>query len=132
MNSRITRRKLASYAAAQLAAGESAPRLGQQLAAYLIEARRTGEVSLLIRDIETALAVEHGVVSLHVTAAHPLDAQLRAALAAFATEDEHASQTQIVSEMTDANLIGGVIMQTPTSIFDSSIRTKLKQLRSTI
>ena len=55
----LTRRQLAQYGAAELLNGNMA--VVQELAAYLVETKRSKEADMLVRDIESALA-DQGVI----------------------------------------------------------------------
>jgi len=125
---RLARRKIATFVAQQLAAGTTAPHLARQVAAYLIEQRRTNEVELLIRDIETVLADTYDSVTLSVTSAHVLSAELAAQLVSFIEAKQPGKHAIITETVVDPELIGGVIIQTPTATFDSSIKSQLQQL----
>ena len=129
---RMSRRALATYAAGRLAAGSDTGHVARQLAAYLAEQRRTGELELLLRDIESVLAAEYSALNLHIASAFPLDEALRQEITAFVGASESARAAYIASETIDQDLIGGVIVRTPTRVFDSSIKTQLKQLSSTM
>ncbi len=52
MASRLSRRKIAAYAADKLIGGSSKKEVLREVAAYLITTRRTRELELLVRDIE--------------------------------------------------------------------------------
>lgn len=127
----LSRRKLADYVALGLNEGADPKELAAQVAAYLIDAKRTGQVELLIRDIEFALATGYNVVSARITTSRPLDASTRQLLAEFVREAEKASQVVITDEKVDESLLGGVIAETPGGVFDSSIRSALRQLQAT-
>lgn len=127
----FSRRTLASYVADQLHDGANPADLAAQVSAYLIDAKRTSQLELLIRDIEGALAKKYSVVTARVTSAHALDAQTRQLLAAFVREAENAQSVVITDETVDESLIGGVIAETPNGVFDSSIKTTLRQLQAT-
>jgi F0F1-type ATP synthase delta subunit len=76
MATRLSRRKIAAYAADKLAAGAASKKVLSEVAAYLIEMRRTREIDLLVRDIEDALEVR-GIVVADVTSAYPLTEALK-------------------------------------------------------
>lgn len=127
----FSRRKLADYIAGQLEDGVNPSDLAAQVAAYLIDVKRTSQIELLIRDIETSLAKQYGVVTTRLESARPIDAQTRALLIDFVREAEHADQVIITDEVVDDSLLGGIIAETPGGVFDSSIRTALRQLQAT-
>lgn len=125
---KIARRRLANYVATELQAGADVRGLAKRVVAYLREQKRLNQWELLIRDIETILAAEYGVVSARVTSARPLDTGVRKNLEDFLKSALEAKQVVVTDEIVDENLIGGVIVETPTSTFDSSVRGKLQQL----
>lgn len=127
----FSRRKLADYVARQLHDGADPAILATQITAYLVDSKRIGQLELLIRDIETALVKHYDVVTARITSARPLDASMRQLLIDFVREAEDAKQVVITSELVDERLLGGVIAETPNGVFDSSIRTALRQLRAT-
>jgi len=125
---KIARRRLANHVAKELQAGADVRTLAKQVVAYLREQRQLNQWELLVRDIETILAAEYGVVSARVTSARPLDATVRKNLADFLKSALDAKQVVLTDEQVDENLIGGVVLETPTAVFDSSVRGKLQQL----
>lgn len=127
---KIARRKIAAHIVQQLATGVAPKQLAQQAVAYLAEQRQLGQLRLLIRDIEYA-AAQSGVVVASVTSAKPLSAEAHTQIEQFIAASEHAKEVIITDESVDADLLGGVIIQTPNAVFDGSVRKKLKQLQAT-
>lgn len=123
---KLTRRELADYAAAQLQAGNGA--VIEELAAYLIESRRTREAGLIVRDIESALA-RRGIVIAHVSSAHALDASSRSSLEAVLKQTFGATSLQL-KERVEPALLGGVKVLAADKELDASARRRLQQLRS--
>lgn len=123
MNSKLSRRALASYVVESYRKSGSFDQALDELAAYLIEARRTREAPLVVRDIETILA-EHGTTIASVVSARELDDQARSAIAKLVGSDD-----VVLRETVDESLVGGVVVQTPTARLDASIRHKLAQLQ---
>lgn len=124
---RLSRRKLATFTAERLMAGDKTAIM--QLAAYLVETRRTRELPLVVRDIETALA-ERGVVVADVTTAGPLGEAAAKAIRQFIAAEYNDADVQLrVSE--DASLLGGAKVHMPGSELDTTIRRKLTTLRAT-
>jgi F-type H+-transporting ATPase subunit delta len=128
---KIARRKLALHLAEQLHKGVSPKKLAAQTAAYLLEHRQTGDWELVIRDVEEILSTSYGVTSARITSARPLDEATRSNLTVFIREAEGVKEVVVSEELVDESLIGGVIIRTPSSVFDSSIRTKLRKLQAT-
>ncbi len=120
---RLSRHKLAQYAADQLLDGNTA--VLRQIAAYLIEQQRTHEADLLVRDIESQLA-QRGELVARAATAHPIDAQqLTTALASLT-----GAQTVHVELIHDPSLIAGIKIDLPDSRLDTTVKRKLTALRS--
>lgn len=123
---KVSRRVLARFVAQQLVAGNK--NVTKQLAGYIVEHKLQKQRDMIVADIAANLS-ELGHVDATVTTARPLDAQLRADIAAYVKRIENASSVSL-DEVVDESLIGGVIVQTPNQRFDSSLATKLKRLRN--
>ncbi|MFZ1458462.1 MAG: F0F1 ATP synthase subunit delta [Candidatus Saccharimonadales bacterium] len=119
----LSRRRVTDYIARQLIDGVSAADTMNHLGAYLIVHKQTGHIDRYVADIEAALA-RYGQTVVDVTTARPLDAVLRDHISAMIS-----GQTTI-REHIDPDLIGGIIIKTPDSVLDASVRTQLRQLRT--
>jgi F-type H+-transporting ATPase subunit delta len=128
---KIARRALAAHIAKQLQAGDDTTSIVQHVAAYLVEQKQTHDVELLLRDVESLLESEFSVVVAKVTSARPLDDATRGNIRASLTAQTGAKHVIISEEIVDTTLIGGVVIETATSVFDSSIKTKLRSLKAT-
>lgn len=127
----ISRRTLADYVATELHSGANSKQLARRLVAYLLETKQLGQIDLLVRDVEVAMAQKYGIVSTRVTSARPLTDDMRQALLTFVQAAENAREAVLSGERVDEDIIGGVIVETPSGVFDSSIRTMLRQLQAT-
>lgn len=125
---KLTRRKVAAFVAAELHKGANPRQLAQMAVAYLADQKQTNQLEMLIRDIEQALAEHHGTVAIRLASARPLSDQARVAIQSFVQAAERAQSSIVVDEVVNPDLIGGVVVTTPGSIFDSSVRTQLRQL----
>lgn len=124
MAMRLSRRKIATYAADQLLTGVSTREVLRSIAAYLVDARRTRELTLLVRDIEDVLAARGHVVA-DVTSAHPLSETLKAEI-----KDLVGGSTLQLRELVEPDLLGGVRIDVPGKRYDGTIRRKLTALRA--
>lgn len=124
---RVSRRKLAEYWAEQLLAGH--PTSTDQLAAYLIDTKRTGEATLIARDVEFAL-LGHGVAVVDVTSARPLAHEASNEIATFIEKIAHAKTAVHLRTAVDATLLGGVKINLPSKELDSTLRRKLTILKA--
>lgn len=125
MAGRISRRLLTEYIADRLVAGDAT--VIEQLAAYLIEIRRTKEVDLYVRDIEYAL-IDRGVVVADVTSAHHLAAETQEAVTRFLST-AYAAKTVELRQSLDASLIGGINIQTADAEYDTTVKRKITNLQ---
>lgn len=136
---KVLRLKIAAALADKIDANTSASKLSREIAAYLLEARRTGELNSLLRDIMEVRA-SRGIVEVMAVTAHPITAAVRAdieknirkhiLLAAGAP----AASKIIVSERLDPAVVGGVRLELANRQLDLSVRAQLnrfKQLTST-
>ena len=123
MPGRISRRKLATHTAEKLIKGDGKKALGE-LAAFLVENRRTDEAELLIRDIEQELA-DHGLVVADITTARPLSDSLKNDI-----KNLVGGKTLQVREIIDESVLGGVRVDIPGKRFDGTIRRKLTALKA--
>jgi len=121
MAQRVSRRKLAAYAADQLVAGNK--KVMQEIAAYLVETGREREAELLARDVEFALG-ERGTTVVRVASAHELTSALRAQI------EDLVGGTVRLKETVDPALLGGVRVDTPGQRFDGTLSRKLAILKA--
>ena len=125
---RLSRRKITGYIAQQLAAGADVEQLVRQLAAFLIDSRRTNEVSLVVRDIEYELT-KQGIVLARVTSAFNLTEATRLAVTKLIEDKTGAQQVQL-HQFIDPGVLGGVKIDLPGSQLDATIARKLTLLRT--
>lgn len=123
MPARLSRRKLAAYAADSLSRGDDASALLRELAAYLVSTKTTREADLLVAAIEDELQTR-GVIIADVTTARPLSAELKKLIkAAVGGKELH------IRERVDSAVIGGVRIELPDSQLDGTIQHKLIALK---
>lgn len=128
MARKLSRRSLAQYVARTLAAGTPQKEVALQLAAHLIQTRRTGELTVLLRDIKYYLG-EHGHVAGTVTAAHELGASTLKAIESFAKQKTGAKSVSLDVNLDEA-LIGGVKLELPGYELDTTIARQLTILKT--
>ncbi len=123
MQNKLSRRKIALYVATRLEEGISSKVVLREVAAYLIDTRRTREMELVVRAIEDALA-ERGIVLAHVTTAVSLTDTLEHDIKKMIG----VRQVTIESEI-DPSVIGGIRIETPGGVLDATLQRKLSALR---
>ncbi len=122
----LSRQQVARYAAQQLAKGVSNNTIAKLLAAYIIDTKSTRSASLLVKDIERYLAEEYGHMSLTITSAHVISSTLLKDIESIVGSYKTLEAQEIIEE----DILGGVLIQTPTQEFDGTLRTKINSLRT--
>lgn len=126
MSTRLSRRKITDYIASQLIDGADSEVIATQLAAYLIDTRRTSEAELFIRDIDYYLA-ERGVVLANIVSAYALSEATQKAITEMITQTTGARTIEL-SQHIDAAVLGGVRIDIPGRQLDGTIARRLHQL----
>ena len=128
MARKLSRRDLAQYAARQLANGASRKTIARQLAAYLIEHRRTNELTVITRDIATYLT-DLGHVAGTVTSAHELTDSTVKAIEAYAKHKTGAAHVSL-DTVIDETVLGGIRLEVPGRELDTTIARQLTILKT--
>ncbi|HET7673523.1 MAG TPA: F0F1 ATP synthase subunit delta [Candidatus Saccharimonadales bacterium] len=102
--------------------------LSQEIAAFLLETGRTGELTSLSRDIMQKRA-QKGVVEVTAVSAHKLTAQLgkeiKDKIRAFYPEAKEI----VINEVTEPNMIGGVRLELANQQLDLTVRSRLNRFK---
>ena len=129
MAGRLSRRRVASYIANGLVSGTpSKATLIEQLAAYLIETRRTKELGLIVRDIEYQLA-EKGHLSATITSAFDLSSETMQAIEAFVKDKTKADNVSLTA-LVDPSVLGGIKISLPGREINQTIAHQLTVLKT--
>jgi F0F1-type ATP synthase delta subunit len=127
MARKLSRRSLAMYVASQLVNKQRA-KVVKELAAYLVESRRTKELSLIIRDINFYLS-KVGITSATLTSAFDLSAETKKAIEAFIAKKTKSSEVAIETHV-DPTVIGGVKINFPGYELNQTIAHQLSVLKT--
>ena len=120
---KLSRRKLALYAANQVVDGAIPATVITEIAAYLTESGRVRESGLVVRAIEDELAARSVVVA-DVTTAYALTDAEKADIRTLI-----GSNSVYFRETVDPQIIGGVRVKTPGKMLDATVKTKLQALK---
>lgn len=123
----LSRRKLAQRVTARLRAGDATSAVLRELAAYLIDSKRTSEANLVVRDIESQLA-DGGVVIGTAVSARPLSDQARKDVDTLIKHHYGATSQVVLRERVEPGLIGGIRLELPGRQLDASVKAKLEKL----
>lgn len=126
MSMRISRRKIAKYFVDELMAGKKNVHL--QLAAYLIESKRTRELAIIIRDIEYRLALRDQVIA-DVTSAHELSDATRRQIEKMVRGIKPKAKVYFRNTV-DPDVIGGLKVEVMSRVMDSTVKNKLTALKA--
>ncbi len=121
----LSRRRLAQYAAQQLAAGNA--NLPAQLAAYLVQHTQAKQADLLVAEIVHELEKSGRLSAATVTTASPLSDTQRHSIRDYLQKQVAVDAVEL-TEQVDPTLIGGVIVQTADAVYDRSVKTQLNNL----
>lgn len=119
---RLTRSQLAGYLVQN-----NSTSARNRVAAYLVESGRTKELDQIIRQVEVLLFKDGRAVT-HTTSAHELNTELEKQITSLVKQDKSINTVEIINTI-DPSLLGGVIVRTPETEVDVSVRSQLNQLR---
>ncbi len=126
--SKLPRHALAKVLAKKSLGNVAEKRFSQEIAAYLLSARRTNELDSLLRDIQQYRA-DNGIVEVIAVSAHPLTDKVRKEIEAQVRELYPSAKTIIITEERDTGVIGGVKIELANQQLDLSIRNKLNRFK---
>lgn len=124
---KLSRRKLSEYVADRLAKGDSVKAVMKELAAHLVDTRRTREAELIIRDIEARL-LKQGVALVTVTSARALTFEAKQLIETLVKTEQSSLTKVVLREQIDESVIGGVRIELPGRLADFTIKAKLDKL----
>jgi F0F1-type ATP synthase delta subunit len=127
MARKISRRSLAMYVATNLINQRRAV-VVKQLAAYLVETRRTKELDMIVRDINFFLS-EVGITSATITSAYDLSTETKKAIEKFIVAKTKSSEVAIEAQV-DPTVLGGVKISLPGYELDQTIAHQLTVLKT--
>lgn len=100
----------------------------KELAALLIENKKTTDVVLLIEEIRAELARVNSHVSAVVQSATPLSDDFQKQIMGIIKKMTNAESVSIDNEL-EPELLGGFVIKAPELEYDASVRGKLAQLK---
>lgn len=118
---------IASIIAAKLGRVPTAD-LSREVAAYLLDENRMGELDSLLRDISERRVLE-GVVEVTAVSAHSLSDSVHHDIESRMRQLYPAVKEVIINEQLDPEVVGGVRLELANQQLDLSIRTKLNKFK---
>jgi len=95
--------------------------------AVVLEHRRLSELDEMIAEYRELADAHAGAVEARITSSRPLNAEDRAQLEAQITKLAGAQVRPSYAE--DASLLGGVVVEIGSTVYDGSVRAQLQQLK---
>jgi len=128
---KLSRRKLAQYVASELMAGVDQSQLMRELAAYIVQSGTKNQLDMILSDVSRELALL-GVMQVDVTTATKLTDELRNKITTYVQQSvDGGTDLQVsIAEHIDADILGGVIIETPNKRLDASTKNQLTKLRN--
>lgn len=123
-----SRRVLARAVADGIEGGADA-KIIPKLAAFMLENGMDKHVEEVVGEIQYQLS-QRGTVYATVTTARPLAKDLREVAESFVKKQLGAKKV-VIDEVVDPDIVGGIIIETPTFRFDASIARELRKLKIT-
>ena len=122
----ISRTKAASYLADQLVNGNRNDAI-QAVAQWLKESGKTNELPYLIKDTTNYLASHNNYYFVVITTARQLSTAWQTKITELIKQKYEISNIEAVF-LVDESLIGGLKIEFPDGVLDSSVRGKLNKL----
>lgn len=122
------RHEIATAIARRSLATSDVAKLGDEIAAYLLLTRRTGELDSLLRDIMQYRA-DHGIVEVIAVSAYPLSDKVKHDIEAQVRSLYPEAKEIIISHRLDSTVISGVRLEFANQQLDLSVRNKLNKLK---
>lgn len=123
---KITTNELAMYAVDQLEAGVESPALARQLAAYLLEERRSRDMSAVMRAIDKELS-RRGSDQVVITSAHETSLEVKKQISELL-----GVKNPIFSEVIDRRVIGGIKAESGEKQIDLTVQAKLQRFKAAV
>jgi F0F1-type ATP synthase delta subunit len=103
-------------------------RFSQEIAAYLLTERRTGQLDSILRDVQGDWA-RVGRVEVIASSAHPLTSAVKADITRQIRRLYPKARKIIVTEVRDPGVIGGVRLNLADQQLDLSVQAKLNKFK---
>ncbi len=122
------RTKIAQTIADRTMKNGSSKDLSKEVAAYLLEERRTNDLDSILRDVQQDWA-NVGYVEVLASSAHPITSDIKADIASEIKRIYPDAKEVIVTEVHDPEIIGGVQLSLANQQLDMSVEAKLNKFK---
>lgn len=125
---KVARHTLAEAIAKRTMQVQDRKLLAKEIAAYLLEERRTSEIESILRDI-MQYRTAYGILEAEVVSAHQLDQEVLDDVKQLLRSAYPAAKTVHVSHRTDPEVIGGIRIDMANEQLDLTVAAKLATLK---
>lgn len=125
MAAKLSRQAIARHVASQLAANNASVVI-PQLAAFLVENKRTKELDAIVRDVHFYTASQ-GVVIGEVVSAFSLEKSVLEAITAY-IQQKTGAKTVLIDSIVKPEVLGGVAIRIPGQEVNATIANQLRRL----
>ncbi|HEV2402824.1 MAG TPA: F0F1 ATP synthase subunit delta [Candidatus Saccharimonadales bacterium] len=126
---KVARKKIADFVARESLSHGFGKAQARELAAYLLEERRTTELASLLRDIQESWAAA-GYAEVLVHAAHPLNRTTRQDVTLEVHRVYPHAERVTITEVGDASLVGGLRLDFAQAQLDLSVQSELNRFKA--
>lgn len=124
MVAKTSKKTIATAVAELLESGQNSTQVARNLAAYLVEERRSSELDAILREVSRIRRERSGVVEISARSVFPVDAEAKRAVARL-----FGAEKAVFNDQTDASLIGGAVFESADAQLDLSFRRQINQLK---
>lgn len=108
--------------------GTDMKHLSQEVAAYLLDENRTGELDSLMRDVISYRA-DKGIVEVTAVSVHSVSEKIKRDIERLVREQFPGANKIIINERIDTETIGGMRLELVGQQLDMSVRNKLNRFK---
>lgn len=102
----------------------------REIAAYLLETSRTGDVNSLAREMVKARTEQASIVEVTAVSAHELSDSVRSDIRTLTEKLFPQAKYIVLNERQEADIIGGVRLELPDAQLDLTVRGKLNRFKT--
>lgn len=126
---KASRMQIARVVAGNLLSGDFGDKDVTSLAAYLLNERRTGDLSSLMRDVRYEWA-RRGVIEVVATSAHELTDEIKKRIEEVVRRVFPDTQRIIIADRHDSQVIGGVKLQFSDHQIDLTVAGDIRKFKT--
>ena len=104
---------------------QASEKVAKEVSNFLVRSKRTKDLSKIMRELSRLQYERDNVQEITMTSAHKLNDSIKQKILKQMNVERY-----VINEVIDADLIGGVRIESNDSIFDLSVRNRLQKLKA--